>query len=165
MSDLSVLFWIVCAVVLLAFGLAAGFFFSGCVMLFRTRVRDGIVRILGSLCGAALLSFALLIGMMGEPGFTFEGTVESESGTPIIGASVGLECTPGFPFTSATTDEMGTFHATGIGWQPDDCPVVVHAQHYESFSAPIGSYCVARPWHLRNACLHVSVHAKLKRAA
>jgi hypothetical protein len=56
----STLFWVACAAVLVAYGLAIRLFFVGCAMLVRRRVRGGAFRVLASHSASGMLSFVFI---------------------------------------------------------------------------------------------------------
>lgn len=97
-----------------------------------------------------------------DPEFTLTGKITAPDGRAISGADVQIMC-GGHASVSAKTDASGQVFSHGVGWRPGDCSVVISADGFEVYRAPLMDHCTRRPRHARDACLSVSVDSALAR--
>jgi hypothetical protein len=96
-----------------------------------------------------------------DPGFELKGRVTSQDGQGIQQAEVLVSC-KGAVFEYAISNVDGSFSATRIGGCSNDCDVVVRAQTYQPYRAPVSHHCTKAA---HGGCEQVEVNAKLKRIA
>lgn len=94
--------------------------------------------------------------------FTLIGTVEDLDGHAVPSADVQIDCDDG-AFDRTRADQTGRFMSHRLGWCPGNCSVVVKAEGFVAYRAPILKHCRKKPWHIRNACLNVRLDARLLR--
>lgn len=98
-----------------------------------------------------------------DPGFRFAGSVRNNSGGPVAGADVQIQCPTSFAKT--TTDSNGHFEDKRFGWCPDTCTIEVRSLDHVPWTGRVEDHCGKHPAHLRDACLDVEADIVLASSA
>jgi hypothetical protein len=110
---------------------------------------------------AAMLTLGIAAGC--DPAFRFVGTVRDDSGAPVAGANVRIECST--VFGEATSDASGHFVGDRVGWCPLACSIEARSEGHAAWTGAVRDYCKKTRGPRGDACLDVEVDVVLAPSA